>query len=293
LHFGSLVAALASFLDARARGGHWRVRIEDLDRPRVIPGMASDHLRTLERFGLHWDDDVLYQSHGAERYAAALRQLERAGWLYPCICSRSDIAQAGLAGAEGYRYPGTCRTRSGSATDSAAWRVRVEAAPIEWPDLVQGPQRHALDALCGDFVLRRADGIITYQLAVVIDDAIQGVDRVVRGADLITSTPRQIHLQRLLGLPTPAYVHVPLALDRQGDKLAKRLGAAAVAAAEPVPLLCRALAFLGQSLPPEAPRLGRDTLLGWAIQHWDVGRIPRGQGWPAPPLPNVADSPEM
>lgn len=254
--------------------------------------MADDHLRTLERFGLHWDDEVLQQSHDAERYAAALRQLERAGWLYPCTCSRSDIAQAGLAGPEGYRYPGTCRTRSGSAGDPAAWRVRADEVPIEWQDLVQGPQRHALDALCGDFVLRRADGIIAYQLAVVVDDAAQGVNRVVRGADLLTSTPRQIHLQRLLGLPTPAYAHVPLALDREGEKLAKRLGAAAVAGAAPVPLLCLALAFLGQMLPPEAPRLDRDALLGWAIRHWDVRRIPRGQGRPAPPLPNVADSPE-
>lgn len=285
LHFGSLVAALASFLDARARGGRWQVRIEDLDRPRVVPGMAEAHLRTLERFGLHWDGAVCYQSQDAGRYTDALAHLAAAGWLYACTCTRADIAQAGLTGPEGYRYPGTCRARSRPATDHAAWRVRTDERPIAWHDIVQGSQRHALDALCGDFVLRRADGIIAYQLAVVVDDAAQGIDRVVRGADLLTSTPRQIHLQRLLGLPTPAYLHVPLALDRQGEKLSKRLGAAAVADGSPGKLLALALDFLGQRLPPEAGRIEPDALLDWAIRHWDVRAIPSGSGRAAPPLP--------
>ncbi|HMM45235.1 MAG TPA: tRNA glutamyl-Q(34) synthetase GluQRS [Candidatus Macondimonas sp.] len=285
LHFGSLIAALASFLDARAQNGRWLVRIEDLDRPRAIPGMADAHLRTLERFGLHWDGAVRYQSRDTGRYLDALARLEAAGWLYACTCTRAAVAQAGLAGPEGYRYPGTCRTRAGPAPDHAAWRVRVDDTPIGWHDVVQGPQRHALDALCGDFVLRRADGIIAYQLAVVVDDAAQGISRVVRGADLLTSTPRQIHLQRLLDLPTPSYLHVPLALDRHGEKLSKRLGAAAVAEGPPAVLLSMALEFLGQSLPPQADRLEPDALLGWAIRHWDACRIPCGPGRVAPPLP--------
>ena len=286
LHFGSLIAALASFLDARARGGRWLVRIEDLDRPRVIPGMADAHLRTLERFGLRWDGAVRYQSQDTERYTTALARLEAAGWLYACTCTRADIVRAGLAGPEGYRYPGTCRMRSASVVGPFAWRVRVdEVPPIGWHDIVQGPQCHALDALCGDFVLRRADGIMAYQLAVVVDDAAQGIDRVVRGADLLTSTPRQIHLQRLLDLPTPAYLHVPLALDGQGEKLSKRLGAAAVAEGPPAVLLSLALGFLGQSLPPQADRLEPDALLGWAIRHWDARRIPCGSGRAAPSLP--------
>ena len=285
MHFGSLVAAVASFLDARAQNGRWLVRIEDLDRPRVIPGMADKHLRTLERFRLHWDGAVRYQSQDTERYTAALAGLEAAGWLYACTCTRAAIAQAGLTGPEGYRYPGTCRTRAGPAPDHAAWRVRVDGKPIAWVDAVQGSQQQVLDALCGDFVLRRADGIIAYQLAVVVDDAAQGIDRVVRGADLLTSTPRQIHLQRLLGLPTPAYLHVPLALDGQGEKLSKRLGAAAVAEGPAGKLLSLALDFLGQSLPPEADRLDPDALLGWAIGHWDERRIPRAPGKSAPSLP--------
>ena len=285
LHFGSLVAAVASFLDARAQNGRWLVRIEDLDRPRVIPGMADAHLRTLERFGLHWDGAVLYQSQDTERYTAALARLEAAGWLYACTCTRAAVAQAGLAGPEGYRYPGTCRTRAGLPAAPVAWRVRVAQGPIAWHDIVQGPQCHALDALCGDFVLRRADGIIAYQLAVVVDDAAQGISRVVRGADLLTSTPRQIHLQRLLDLPTPSYLHVPLALDRGGEKLSKRLGAEAVATGPTGKLLSLALDFLGQRLPPEADRLEPDALLGWAIRNWDAGRIPCGPGRVVPPLP--------
>lgn len=276
---------MASFLDARAQAGRWLVRIEDLDRPRVIPGMADAHLRTLERFGLHWDGAVRYQSQDTERYTTALARLEAVGWLYACACTRTAIAQAGLAGPEGYRYPGTCRMRSGPATGHAAWRVRVDDTPIVWVDAVQGPQKQALEALCGDFVLRRADGIIAYQLAVVVDDDAQGVNRVVRGADLLASTPRQIHLQRLLGLPTPAYLHVPLALDHQGEKLSKRLGAAAVAEGPAGKLLSLALDFLGQRLPPEADRLEPEALLGWAIRHWDVRHIPREPGKSAPPLP--------
>lgn len=286
LHFGSLVTALASFLDCRHVHGRWQVRIEDLDQARVIPGAAETHLRTLERFGLNWDGPVVRQSQRSAHYEAALRQLQAAGALFPCTCSRAEIARAGRMGIEGPIYPGTCRNRKHALTGPHALRVRIGSAPILWQDAIQGPQHHDLAALCGDFVLRRADGVVAYQLAVVVDDAAQGVNRVMRGADLIASTPRQIHLQRLLSLPTPRYAHVPLALDGRGEKLAKRVGAAAVATGDPAPLLCQALAFLGQVVPPDGPRLGVGELIDWAIAHWEPARIPQGSGWLAPPLPD-------
>ena len=285
LHFGSLVTALASFLDCRHVNGRWQVRIEDLDQARVIPGVAEIHLRTLERFGLSWDGPVVHQSQRIAYYDAALQQLQAAGTLYPCICSRAEIVRAGRMGVEGPIYPGTCRNKRYPFTGPHALRVRTESAPILWHDAIQGPQCHDLATLCGDFVLRRADGVVAYQLAVVVDDAAQGVNRVMRGADLIASTPRQIHLQRLLGLPTPRYAHVPLALDGRGEKLAKRLGAAAVATGDPAPVLCQALAFLGQAVPPDGPRLMVKELIDCAIAHWEPARIPQGSGWPAPPLP--------
>ncbi|MGB2943128.1 MAG: tRNA glutamyl-Q(34) synthetase GluQRS [Candidatus Macondimonas sp.] len=285
LHFGSLVTALASFLDCRHVNGRWQVRIEDLDQARVIPGVAEIHLRTLERFGLSWDGPVVHQSQRIAYYDAALQQLQAAGTLYPCICSRAEIVRAGRMGVEGPIYPGTCRNKRYPFTGPHALRVRTESAPILWHDAIQGPQCHDLATLCGDFVLRRADGVVAYQLAVVVDDAAQGVNRVMRGADLIASTPRQIHLQRLLGLPTPRYAHVPLALDGRGEKLAKRLGAAAVATGDPAPVLCQALAFLGQAVPPNGPRLMVKELIDCAIAHWEPARIPQGSGWPAPPLP--------
>lgn len=266
------------------------MRIEDLDQARVIPGAAETHLRTLERFGLTWDGPVVRQSQRIAHYDAALQQLQSSGALYPCACSRAEIARTGRMGPDGPIYPGSCRNRQHPLTGPHALRVRIGAAPILWQDAIQGPQQHDLAALCGDFVLRRADGVVAYQLAVVVDDAAQGVNRVMRGADLITSTPRQIHLQRLLSLPTPSHAHVPLALDGRGEKLAKRLGAAAVATGDPAPLLCQALAFLGQIVPPDGPRLGVQELIGWAIAHWEPARIPRGSGWPAPPLPDPSGS---
>ena len=266
------------------------MRIEDLDQARVIPGVAEIHLRTLERFGLSWDGPVVHQSQRIAHYDAALQQLQAAGTLYACTCSRAEIARAGRMRVEGPIYPGTCRNRRHPFTGPHALRVRIGSAPIRWHDSIQGPQHHDLAALCGDFVLRRADGVVAYQLAVVVDDAAQGVNRVMRGADLITSTPRQIHLQRLLSLPTPRYAHVPLALDGRGEKLAKRLGAAAVATGEPAPLLCQALTFLGQAVPLDGPRLGVGELIDWAIAHWAPARIPQGSGWLAPPLPDASGS---
>ena len=266
LHLGSLVAALASWLDARAARGRWLVRIEDLDAPRQQPGAADLILRTLERFGLAWDGPVLYQSLRAPLYAAALDRLRR--HTYWCGCSRREIADSSLGlSADGARiYPGTCRQGLASGKAPRALRLMTRAEPIAFEDRVQGAQSQALASQVGDFVLYRADGQFAYQLAVVIDDADQGVTDVVRGADLLDSTARQIHLQRLLGVPTPRYLHVPVALNAAGEKLSKQTGARPVDPAQRDRLLREALRFLGQ--PASAD-------LDEAVAAWDAARIPR------------------
>ena len=257
LHFGSLVAALASWLDARAAGGRWLVRIEDLDRPRCVAGAADAILRALDRLGLHWDGEVLYQSRRLEHYRAALDKL--APHTYWCGCTRREIADSslGLAADGAHIYPGTCRA---GAPRQRALRVRTTRQPIGFVDRVQGRCEQLLERDIGDFVLYRADGLFAYQLAVVVDDAAQGITDVVRGADLLDSTPRQIYLQQLLGLPTPRYLHVPVALDAAGEKLSKQTSGAPI---EWDPrALGRALAFLGQ---PEAATL-EEALGGWDPQ---------------------------
>jgi glutamyl-Q tRNA(Asp) synthetase len=266
LHFGSLVAALASWLDARAARGRWLVRIEDLDAPRQQPGAADLILRTLERLGLAWDGPVLYQSLRAPLYRAALDKLQR--HTYWCGCTRREIADSslGLAVDGAQIYPGTCRQGVAQGKTARALRLRTDADAIAFVDRVQGAQSQRLAAEVGDFVLYRADGQFTYQLAVVVDDAEQGVTDVVRGADLLDSTARQIFLQRLLGAPTPRYLHVPVALDANNEKLSKQTGARAVDAAHRDRVLREALRFLGQPATAD---------LDEAIAAWDVGRIPR------------------
>lgn len=262
LHFGSLVAALASWLDARASGGRWLVRIEDLDQPRVVPGVADDILRTLEALGLYWDGEVVYQSRRAELYRDALARL--GPHLYACACSRREIADSalGLAADGGQIYPGTCRDGLAEGRAARALRVRTTHNPTEFIDRVQGLQRQVLARDVGDFVLHRADGQFAYQLAVVVDDAAQGVTDVVRGADLLQSTARQIYLQRRLGCPTPRYLHVPAAVNAAGEKLSKQTGAARAGRHD----VARALRFLGQE-PVED--------LSQAVRRWDPARIPR------------------
>jgi glutamyl-Q tRNA(Asp) synthetase len=246
LHFGSLVAALASWLDARAANGRWLVRMEDLDRPRVQPGAAEEILRALERLGLEWDGEVEYQSRRAALYQAALERIRaRTYW---CCCTRREIADSslGLASDGAAIYPGTCRRGLPTGKPPRALRLRVDASTIGFVDRVQGRREQVLSRDVGDFVLYRADGQFAYQLAVVVDDAAQGVTDVVRGADLIDSTARQIFLQRLLGLPTPRYLHVPVAVNTAGEKLSKQTGAEPLDLSRPEQELRRALAFLGQ-----------------------------------------------
>ena len=271
LHFGSLVAALASWLDARSASGRWLVRMEDLDRPRVIPGAADAILRQLEAFGLEWHGPVVYQSARLDLYRDSLRNLET--HCYPCACTRKELEDSGLA-LDGSRiYPGTCRGGLAPGKAPRAVRVHTDAAPIRFMDRVQGEMAQSVEREVGDFVLQRADGIVAYQLAVVVDDAAQGVTDVVRGADLLDSTARQIHLQRLLGVATPRYLHVPVATNAAGEKLSKQTRAPDAGPDDIVP----ALAFLGMQAPEGL--LARE-LLAWATGHWDPAQIPRGRAAP-------------
>ena len=278
LHCGSVVAALASYLSARARGGEWLVRIDDIDPPREVEGAADEILRTLEAYGLEWDGTVLYQSRRRDAYETALEQLKHNDVLYACGCTRKEIADTGILGLEGPVYPGTCRRGVSPGRAPRALRVRTDGAVIEFVDRVQGRQRSQLEAEIGDFVVKRADGLYAYQLAVVVDDAGQGITEVVRGADLLPSTPRQIHLQRLLGLPTPEYLHVPAVLDASGEKLSKQTYARPLPRANPVPVLWRALAFLGQSPLPEWQQASRDEFLRAAVARWTEAVVPDRTG---------------
>jgi len=278
LHFGSLVAAVASYADARSRSGEWLVRIDDLDPPRVVSGATADIVRMLEACGMQWDGAVVYQSARTDAYDAALHRLSSLNVVYPCACSRREVADSAASGIEGPVYPGTCRNGMAAGRAARAWRIDTRGAAVEFDDAVQGHVRRNLETEIGDFVLYRADGVFAYQLAVVVDDAEQGVTDVVRGADLLESTPRQIYLQRLLGLPTPRYCHVPVALDAAGEKLSKQTLAAPVDAARPVPALHAALRFLGQQPPDELLRSDCAALWQWAIANWQRDRVPRVRG---------------
>lgn len=264
LHFGSLVAAFGSFLRARSQGGRWLVRIEDIDTPRTVPGAARDQLDSLCHFGLEWDGEVLWQSHRIEVYRAALARLERAGCVFACRCSRSELDGDPHRRCIGTRHDGP-----------AAIRLRAPDHDIRFVDAIRGPQVQNLAREVGDFVLWRADGLVAYQLAVVVDDAEQGITEVVRGADLIDSTARQIALQSALGLPHPAYAHLPLALDAHGHKLGKSQQALALDRSRPLPALRQAWRFLGQAsgvLDAETRLAG---LLDAAITHFELWRIPK------------------
>ena len=276
LHFGSLVAATGSFLEARTHEGEWQIRIEDLDTPRTVPGAADDILRTLEAFGMAWDGVVIQQSTRSEAYAAAMAQLRARGALYDCTCTRREVADTALQGVEGPVYPGTCRNGvpAGHGTRTArAARVRTQGVCIDFNDAIQGVITQDVEHAVGDFVVARADGLIAYQLAVVVDDAAQGITDVVRGADLLDSTPRQILLQQLLHLPTPRYAHLPLAVNALGEKLSKQTLAPALRREHAAALLCAALRFLGQDPPAELARAGVAQVWDWAGRQWRRERI--------------------
>ncbi|NMC73115.1 MAG: tRNA glutamyl-Q(34) synthetase GluQRS [Geobacteraceae bacterium] len=286
LHLGSLVAALGSYAMAKREGGLWLLRIEDLDSPRVVPGMTDDIFRTLETLGFQWDGEVLFQSRRADVYRESLDRLLREGAAYPCGCSRSEIARIATAphsGDEEPVYPGMCRAGLPEGKAARSVRVRVGDETISFHDGIMGPVSRTLSASGGDFVIKRADGPFAYQLAVVVDDAESGVNQVVRGADLLSSTPRQIHLQRLLGCATPCYYHLPLVTGPGGGKLSKRDNAVSLAAGRDLVregnrLLFDALRFLGQEPPSDLCGASCGELLQWAVDFFAPETVPRIPG---------------
>ena len=309
LHFGSLVAAVGSYLDAKHHHGTWLVRMEDLDLPRCMPGAADDILRTLDAFGLHSDEPVIYQSQRTAAYEEVLQQLKDKGAAYPCCCTRKEIADSALHGIEGPVYPSTCRNGIPAGREGRAWRVRTDilnrhsrasgnpviqnaffSTPLDsrlrgndeisrpdeitsFEDTLQGCLAQCLETEIGDFVVKRADGLFAYQLAVVVDDAFQNITHIVRGADLLHSTPRQIHLQRLLGLPTPHYLHLPIAVNAQGEKLSKQTLAPAIATDRIVTTLISVLDFLRQQPPAVLQDGSVEEVLGWAVKNWQPERL--------------------
>jgi len=276
LHFGSLVAALASCLEARRHAGAWLVRMEDVDTPRNEPGAAQAILDTLKTHGFVWDEPVLWQSERSEAYQAALEHLMDRGFVYGCVCSRKEIAATSTqTAADGGRvYPGTCRDGLPPGQTPRAWRLKVGAEPVVFMDVLQGEQRQNLAQEVGDFVLRRADGPFAYQLAVIVDDAFQGITHIVRGADLLDSTPRQIWLQRCLGLPKPNYAHLPVAINATGEKLSKQTLAPALDSNHAAANLVAALAFLGQNPPNGLRRANVSEVWAWARAHWRFDAVP-------------------
>ena len=274
LHAGSLVAAVASYADALAHDGQWLVRMEDVDEGRVVPGAADSILRTLEAYGFEWYGEVWFQSRRKSRYKEVLETLNRRGLTYPCACTRKEIAAAGQPGIEGVIYPGSCRNGLPAGRQGKAIRLLTDDREICFTDRIQGRHCQVLERDLGDFVIHRADGYTAYQLAVVVDDADQGINRVVRGADLLLSTPRQIYLQNLLGFPCPEYAHIPLLLDEQGRKLSKQDKAYPLSDDHPLPALLQAWQTLGQRPPEETPDKVRN-FWKWAAVNWDISRVPR------------------
>ena len=268
LHFGSLVAAVASYLDARSVGGKWLVRMEDLDPPREMPGAQAAILETLERYGFEWDGPVERQSDRHAAYSAQVEQWLRSGLAYACTCSRKQ-----LEGSNGI-YPGTCRDAQHDWYGDVAIRIRVPELDYRFTDRLQGEFHQHLGREVGDFIICRRDGLFAYQLAVVLDDAWQGVTDIVRGADLLDNTPRQLYLQELLGIAAPRYLHVPLIIQPDGHKLGKSYRSPPLEAAQASPLLVRALKALGQNPPAGLAQSAPGDVLTWGIRHWNAEAIP-------------------
>ncbi len=268
LHLGSLYAAAASYLDARANRGRWLVRIEDLDRQREAVGAAQGILNTLEAFGFEWDGEIVRQHDRMEGYAAALQELQSRGLTFPCSCSRLQLEDS-------IRYPGTCRARPPVASVATATRLRVEPARIQFHDRIQGMFRQDVAAAVGDIILKRRDGVIGYILAVVVDDAAQGVTHVVRGADLLDNTPRQNYLQHLLGLPVPQYAHVPVLLESNGSKLSKSRRSLGADARSALPQMLNVFSRLGLMPPGALASAGLRDAWDWAIRAWDIRCVPK------------------
>lgn len=275
LHFGSLVAAVGSYLEARAQGGRWLLRMEDVDAPRTVPGAADQILRQLQAYGFEWDGPVWVQSERLDVYRAALDSLRAAGQIFVCGCTRKEMMDSSLARDGSRRYPGTCRQGLPKGRQARAGRFLAPAGELSWQDGVQGLQREDVARDVGDFVLLRADGQFAYQLAVVVDDAEQGVTHVVRGADLLDSTGRQIALQRALSVGTPCYAHLPVATNAQGEKLSKQTLAMSLDIRNAASVLWRVLDFLGQEPPVVLRGDSLNSVWLWGHAHWSLGKVPR------------------
>jgi glutamyl-Q tRNA(Asp) synthetase len=282
LHFGSLIAAVASYCDAKAsfynrKPGKWLIRMEDLDKPREMAGAADDILRTLEAFGFEWDGEIAYQSKRGEAYEHALQILNNKEMIYPCTCSRKETADSSiLVGIEGAIYPKICLLKHQQHPSiHAAYRAVVLDKNVSFNDLIQGEIVQNLARDIGDFVIKRADGIFAYQLAVVVDDAAQNITHVVRGADLLVSTPRQIYLQQLLNFAAPNYAHVPVAVNAQGEKLSKQSLAQPISTSAATQQLLNALSFLGQNPASHLQNASLDEIWDWAIANWQLARVPQ------------------
>jgi len=282
LHFGSLIAAVASYCEAKFHQGKWLVRMEDLDKPREIPGAATTILQQLENFGFEWDGAILYQSQRVEAYAAALDQLKQNNLVYPCTCTRKEIADSTSSlGIEGLIYPGTCLRQPLKQRSALAWRIKTPDRVISFHDAVQGHISQNLQQDIGDFILKRADGLFAYQLAVIVDDAEQGITHVVRGADLLNSTPRQIFLQQTLHYTTPIYAHVPVANNAAGEKLSKQTLAQPIHSKNCAELLFHALQFLGQNPPESLQSEAKPIIWQWALANWQLDKVPAVKSKPA------------
>lgn len=275
LHFGSLVAAVASYCDAKFNQGKWLLRLEDIDKPREIAGAASTILYQLEAFGFEWDGEIVRQSQRSDFYAQALDNLQKQQLIYPCTCTRKEIADSSnLIGIDGFIYPKNCLEYPLKKNIKPSLRIHVNNIEIAFHDAIQGDIHQNLQNEVGDFVLKRADDLFTYQLAVVVDDATQGVTCVVRGADLLNSTPRQIYLQQCLNIPTPHYAHIPIARNAAGEKLSKQTLAKPIDARLSAQQLFEALQFLGQTAPTNLQFASLPEIWQWAIAHWQIRLIP-------------------
>jgi glutamyl-Q tRNA(Asp) synthetase len=274
LHFGSLVAAVASYCEAKANQGLWLVRMEDLDRPREMKGAADAILHQLEAFGFEWDSEVIYQSKRNEFYSEILQQLKQQQLIYPCTCTRKEIADSSnQIGIDSIIYPKTCHTHPPKTNAPIAWRIKTSPTLIKFNDAIQGSLEQNIADQVGDFVLKRADGLYAYQLAVVADDAEQKITHVVRGADLLDSTSRQIYLQQLLGFKQPFYAHIPIAVNSQGEKLSKQTLAQPINKEHAPQLVFDALVFLGQHPPSTLKQISLTEIWEWAIQNWQLSKI--------------------
>jgi len=274
LHFGSLIAATASYLDCKANNGKFIVRIEDLDPPREVKGSDLQIIKTLECYGFEWDEPIVYQSQRFEHYEQALDTLQQQNLIYRCQCTRKHLRANAAQGPLGTIYPNTCRHTNLTQANNRATRIKVNQDIIELNDPIFGSVKQNLITELGDFIIRRSDQWFAYQFAVVVDDGLQNISHIIRGRDLLNSTPRQIYLQKLLGLPTPQYLHLPLAINQDQTKLSKQTSATPISNTDIVPTLFQCLKFLGQSPPKALAHESLEQLWLWAIKHWQTKLIP-------------------